>query len=95
LPKTTQEPSSLTEYRETLAIFRSLRREHGEAEALSKLFSLDTSSPAHKYVLSEFITLQVIRGGFRKFGYVNYQGAMGGTFNNPAQLPYRGVPHTD
>jgi hypothetical protein len=87
--KTSKKPSYLTEYQEALVLFRNRRSEEDEEKALRWLFSLEATSPVQQYVLAEFIKLHVAQGGFRTFGYVNYQGYMRGTFNNHARLPYR------
>lgn len=42
-----------------------------------------------RHVISELVTFQVSHGGFRRFGYKNYRGHMGGQFTDPANPPYR------
>ena len=91
--KTDMQPSYLTEYQETLVLFRAWRSDVGEEAALQRLFALEASSPVQQYVLFEFIKLHVSQGGFHTFGYVNYQGYMRGAFNNRARLPYRDSQH--
>lgn len=89
--KTSQTPSYLTEYQKAIAFFRDLKSKYGESEALRKLFFEDSEPGIRQNVLSEFLYLQIAQGGFLKFGYKNYLGYMAGPFDDPSNLPYRGL----
>jgi hypothetical protein len=95
--KTGVQPSYLTEYKEGAALI---------AEATANLISLDALLAPRtdvldmastrlgrfqKYVSTEFIAWFVIRGGFRRFGYLDYRGYGGGPFTDHAHLPYRAL----
>lgn len=92
--KTYRMPSYLTEYREAIRIFRQLKLQFGEQEALRKIFFEKQDPYLCEYVLSEFLQLQISQGGFLKFGYMNYLGYEGGPFDDPSHLPYRGVQYS-
>jgi hypothetical protein len=42
-----------------------------------------------KFVIGEFLELQMAYGGFRVFGYRNYRGYAGGPLSDSARPPYR------
>lgn len=87
--KTSATPSYLTEYRIAIGVLRELRRQYGDQEALRRFFFAQPDPCVQQYTVAEFLNLQVAQGGFRRFGYVNYAGFMGGPFDDPARLPYR------
>lgn len=87
--KTRATPSYLTEYRIAIDVLRELRRRYGDQEALRRFFFDQPDLCVKQYTVAELLNLQVSQGGFRRFGYVNYAGFMGGPFDNPAHLPYR------
>lgn len=98
--KTTQTPSYLTEYIEATNIIKKIQS-HGRTldEAYARLLLPVNGADqmfksrlgrAQTFVSSEFIIWYVSQGGFRRFGYKNYRGYMGGLFTTQP-LPYRGV----
>ncbi len=90
--KTGSAPSYLTEYREGVRIFRSLRQQFGQPEALRRILFEEPDARLRQYVVVEFLKLQVASGGFLRFGgYRNYPGYPGGPFNDPSRLPYRPI----
>jgi hypothetical protein len=90
--KTEIVPSYLTEYREAVRIFRNLRAQFGEQEALRRILFEEPDARLRQYVVVEFLRLQVAAGGFLRFGgYRNYPGFPGGPFNDPSHLPYRPI----
>ena len=96
--KTEQRPSYLAEYHEAAVIIAEVRARTGSLdEAYERLlvpvdlpgFSLHTRlGRAQRFVSSELITWIVCQGGFRRFGYANYRGFMGGLFT-AVPPPYR------
>jgi hypothetical protein len=90
--KTGVAPSYLTEYREGLRIFRTLRAQLGEQEALRLVFFETPDPRLRQFVVLEFLRLQVASGGFARFGgYRNYPGFPGGPFDDPSNPPYRPI----
>lgn len=88
--KTGAPPSYLTEYREGVRIFRRLRAEVGEDEALRRIFFETPDPHLRQFVVLELLRLQVASGGFARFGgYRNYPGFRGGPFDDPSDPPYR------
>ena len=95
--KTTKEPSYVGEYVNALNVMRELRKLYGEDEAYRRLFfdnGIPSGDPttrvAHvkRFVVDEFIKMQVVAGGFRGFvrpddratgEIVNYNGFVGGS----------------
>lgn len=95
--KTTKEPSYVGEYVNALNVIRELRDLYGEDEAYHRLFfdnGIPSGDPttrvAHvkRFVVDEFIKMQVVAGGFRGFVHpddramgeiVNYNGFVGGS----------------
>lgn len=98
--KTTQSPSYLTEYIEAVNIIVKIQNQGvGLIEAYTRLlFPLDRPElfiktrlgRAQKFVSSELIIWYVSQGGFKRFGYKNYRGFMGGPFTT-SPPPYRGA----
>jgi len=86
--KTGRPPSYLAEYRAAIARFRAARDQSGEPAALEAVFFEDDDLHLRHHVIAELLRLQVASGGFRAFGYNNYQGYMGGSFADPRRLPY-------
>jgi hypothetical protein len=98
--KTSERPSYLTEYREAAALIARIRANDRPQVTLDALLTpgRDVVEIAatrlgrfQKYVSSEFITWFIVRGGFRRFGYIDYCGYGGGPFSDPAHLPYRAL----
>jgi len=89
--KTGLAPSYLTEYRRAVKTFRELRDQFGQEEGLRRFFFTSDDPFLRRYVVLELLTLQVAFGGFRRFGYKNYAGFMGGPFDDPGHLPYRSI----
>lgn len=94
-------PSYFTEYRAgAKAIRHTLDRIDSRTGAFDLLitgtFDADEIAATRlgrlrRHVVGELITLQVSHGGFRRFGYKNYRGYMGGVFSDPDDLPYRSM----
>ena len=90
--KTSRRPSYYTEYTSAVSFLSELSSRGGNIGlAVEKLFEdgygdNDLQCHAYFYVVSEFIMLQVARGGFRKWGYLNYRGYTGGSFSNPYRV---------
>ncbi|HEV8579123.1 MAG TPA: hypothetical protein VGX68_08570 [Thermoanaerobaculia bacterium] len=90
--KTGAVPSYLTEYREAVRIFHSLRAQFGDKEALRRILFEEPDARLRQFVVVEFLRLQVASGGFLRFGgYKNYPGYPGGPFDDPSNLPYRPI----
>ncbi|WP_257456113.1 hypothetical protein [Archangium lipolyticum] len=96
--KTTQTPSYFSEYQLIHRAYEQLSQQYGPERALDELFAIPADAPEttvaghiRKYTLAELINLQVSHGSFRQMGYLNYPGFMGGTYNDPSHLPYRGA----
>jgi hypothetical protein len=100
--KAGEKPSYLAEYREADAILEKILGETiiaklipvAEFDALMVPRKLEGSDATRlgrfqKFVSNEFITWYVARGGFKRFGYVNYRGYAGGPFTDPSRIPYR------
>lgn len=87
--KTSIEPSYLTEYRRAVAILDELVRQYGQDEGMRRFLFSNPDVCTRQLVIAELVMLQVTQGGFRRFGYVNYAGFMGGPFNDSDHLPYR------
>ena len=93
--KTRNEPSYLAEYANAVRVVEELRAKYGD-EAFKRLF-LDNGIPngapltrlahAKKYVVDEFIRVNVVASGFKSFGAPNnngrnYKGYIGGSRYN-------------
>ena len=92
--KTEYEPSYAGEYANAIAVVQELVQMYGHEEAFERLF-LDNGIPdgppttrlahAKRYVIDEFIRVQVVAGGFKGFvqpGSLNYKGYVGGSRYN-------------
>lgn len=95
--KTTKAPSYAGEYENALVVMHELKAIYGEDEAFRRLFfdnGIPSGDPttrvAHvkRFVVDEFIKMQVVAGGFRRFvgiddrdqgEIVNYNGFVGGS----------------
>lgn len=86
--RTSTAPSYVGEYVSAVAVLDELRREHGP-DAFRHLFFSVVVPPnrapetrlehAKRFVVDELIRMQVLSGGFKSFGAVNYKGYMGGS----------------
>ncbi len=98
--KTAQAPSYLLEYREAADLLARIGDRTGGLDQAHARLLLPSSRPqsfgvsrlgrAQKFVSAEFIVWYVSQGGFKRFGYANYRGYMGGPFGSQP-LPYRGL----
>lgn len=100
--KTREVPSYLYEYSQAVEVFAAAEKELGSASDAIRLLVLGGLSESTAYggltrigafrafVSDELIILHVVRGGFKRFGYRNYDGFIGGPFTDPSNLPYRG-----
>lgn len=86
--KTTQEPRYTAEYSNAATAIEELIDDYGEQEAFRLLFfehgipdGLPTTRVAHakRYVVDEFIRVQIIASGHKKFKANNYRGYIGGS----------------
>ena len=104
--KTESPPSYIGEYLNALAVTQELKAMYGEEEAYTLLFIRNgipegppTTRLAHakRYVVDEFIRMQVVASGFKGFAKptsFNYQGYVGGSRYN--RLPrVRSYPPRD
>lgn len=92
--KTDDEPSYVGEYVNAIAVMQELIEMYGAEHAFTLLFlrngiapSAPTTRLAHakRYVVDEFIKVQIVAGGFRGFGSphpLNYAGYIGGSRYN-------------
>ena len=86
--KTTQEPSYVAEYSNAVSVIEELVDIYGKEDAFKRLF-LENGIPqglpltrighAKRYVVDEFIRVQVTGSGFKHFGGRNYKGYLGGS----------------
>ena len=92
--KTENEPSYTGEYTNAVSVVQELVGMYGREEAFRRLF-LENGIPdgppttrlahAKRYVVDEFIRVQVVAGGFKGFiapGSLNYKGYVGGSRYN-------------
>ncbi|MCG8448153.1 MAG: hypothetical protein MI725_01060 [Pirellulales bacterium] len=87
--KTTQEPSYIAEYVNAVMVIEELVDLFGREAAYKRLFlenGINQDEPpltriahAKRYVVDEFIRMQVIAGGHKAFGGANYAGYIGGS----------------
>lgn len=95
--KTQQTPSYFTAYQELLELFTALEKKLGGDKAMDYLYTPDPDTPPANWEVvrywgvQEFLILFITSGNFRSFGWVNFPGWMGGPYNNPGALPYRGI----
>jgi hypothetical protein len=88
-------PSYTAEYANAVRVVQELINMYGEADAFQKLF-LDNQIPpgppvtrlahAKKFVINEFIIMQVMASGFKHFGGKNYAGYVKGSRYNETPL---------
>ena len=88
--KTTRAPSYLAEYESAARIVEGRSRDGLEALLLSD-FSMSEAPRTRldhlrHYVVAELAVLHMTLGGFKRFGYRNYAGYMGG---RPSPKPFR------
>ncbi len=105
--KTQSAPSYFGEYRNAITVMRELQDLYGPDNAYAFLLLRSgvpdgppTSRLAHvkKYVVDEFIRVQVVAGGFKGFGApapLNYNGYLGGSRYNRLPRVTAWVPGTD
>jgi hypothetical protein len=106
--KITDPPSYVGEYRNCISVVQELLGMYGHGEAFRRLF-LDNGIPdlppttrlahAKRYVIDEFIRVQIVAGGFKGFvqpGPLNYNGYVGGSRYNltPRVRAYRPATET-
>jgi hypothetical protein len=89
--KTTRIPSYFTEYLSAISIFKQLRKALDPQQALHHLYFEDVDEHLKRFVVEEFLRLQIAYGGFRFLPYQNVVGFTGGSFRDDEQLPYRGL----
>ncbi len=93
--KSTVSPSYTGEYSNAVLVCDELVDLHGD-DAYRRLF-FDAGIPpgppmtrlahAKRFVVDEFITVQIVAGGFKSFGDLNYKGFVGGSrFNIQARV---------
>lgn len=82
-------------YQESIAEYQRLIDQYGDKNrALDALFT-ENELPDPKlpnianYVLAEFMRMQTAFGGFKKYGYENFSGWMGGGSYSQSPPPYR------
>jgi hypothetical protein len=89
--KTGSQPSYAAEYSNAVVVVDELIAQYGEKEAFTRLFlrngipsgpPLTRLAHAKKYVVDEFIRVNIVAGGFRSFGGKNYNGYLGGSRYN-------------
>ncbi|MCG8404140.1 MAG: hypothetical protein MI923_02970 [Phycisphaerales bacterium] len=86
--KTTHEPSYVAEYSNAVTAIEELVDLYGREDAHKRLFlenGIEMGPPltriahAKRYVVDEFIRLQVVASGHKAFGGANYAGYIGGS----------------
>ena len=96
--KTNSIPSYLGEYENAIKITSGIDNLELFNQRFNNLFphgseNLKDSDSAvwhfRKFVLSQFIQLHLVIGGFKRFGIKGYPGHMGGPFADAKHLPYR------
>lgn len=94
-------PSYTGEYINAIYVLTELVAMYGEVEAYRKLFlanGIPAGPPAtrlahaKRYVVDEFITMQVMMSGFKHFGGKNYHGYVKGSRYNEQALVRQYVP---
>ncbi|KWC36269.1 hypothetical protein WL51_19330 [Burkholderia ubonensis] len=93
-----RDPAYKNDYLATVTEYQLLLRQYGSpAAALARLFA-ENELPDPKlpdvanHVLLEFMRWNVAFGGFKTFGYENYNGWMGGGSYLTQPPPYRALP---
>ncbi len=95
--KTQQTPSYYTAYQQTLALYNSLVQSIGQPQALDYLYTPNPATPpanwetVRNWSIQEYLILFITSGNFRSYGWKNFPGWMGGAYNDPNNLPYRGI----
>lgn len=89
--KTTSQPTYVAEYSNAVSVVDELIEIYGEKDAFEKLFlsnGIPNGPPmtrlahAKKYVVDEFIGVNIVASGFKSFGGKNYRGYIGGSRYN-------------
>lgn len=89
--KTTVSPSYTAEYANAVSVIKELKLIHGEVNAYTLLFFRNGIPPgppttrlahAKKYVVDEFIRVNIVASGFKAFGGKNYNGYIAGSRYN-------------
>lgn len=102
--KTTTEPTYIGEYSNAVSVIDELVQLYGEDTAFPLLFFRNgipegppTTRLAHakKYVVDEFIRVNVVASGFKSFGGKNYKGYIGGSRYNLRARVRRYVPDSE
>lgn len=100
--KTGEVPSYYTAYEQLLSLYTGLISRLGSEDAAKNyLYTPNPPDPpdnfdtARFWGIQEFLILFITSGNFRFYGWKNYPGWMGGPFNNPNNLPYRGINDGD
>lgn len=106
--KTHQQPCYVGEYANAIAVVQELVDMYGRERAFEKLFFENgipegppTTRVAHakKYVIDEFIRVQIVAGGFKGFiqpASLNYKGFIGGSrYNMSARVRAYDPSHTN
>jgi hypothetical protein len=95
--KTQQTPSYYTVYQQTLSLYAALVAQLGVDGALVYLYTPNPASPPQDWdavrywSVQQYLILYVTSGNFRSYGWLNFPGWMGGPYNDPSHLPYRGI----
>lgn len=105
--KTQQPPSYVGEYANAVAVVQELVQMYGREDAYRQLFlhsGIPSGPPvtrlahAKRYVVDEFIRVQIVAGGFKGFvtpSPANYNGYVGGSRYNRLPRVAAYVPGTD
>lgn len=89
--KTSASPSYAAEYSNAAAVVKELEQVHGEANVYTLLLFRNGIPPgppvtrlahAKKYVVDEFIRVNIVASGFKSFGGKNYNGYIAGSRYN-------------
>lgn len=96
--KTQKKPAYYTAYNETFALYTLLVQKLGSPDAaMDFLYTPKPATPPPNWeavrfwAIQEYLILFITSGNFRSYGWVNYPGWMGGPYNDPSHLPYRGI----
>ncbi|WEL89767.1 hypothetical protein P0D90_07960 [Pseudomonas sp. CBSPCBW29] len=92
-----RDPAYTGYYRDTIAEYQALLRQYGQPSlALAALITQKPYSPSNPSAVANFVLLEFMRwniafGGFKAFGYMNYNGWMGGGSFLQQPPPYRAL----
>jgi hypothetical protein len=96
--KTSYYPSYFSEYKNGMDILRHINTYGDFKNNFSLLFikfadqnNIGATSIGHfrNFVISQLLKYHLINGGFKRFNIRNVSGHPGGSYSNPADLPYR------